>query len=181
MPPHCTTRLYTGPDPLSPVLYRLTLSSRRPLAEHRVPVSITTCHVTCRFNLGDSDHVSHSSVPIGVPVFLLIVRLKSSLVFLLSLGHSGFLPGSPPAVLLRLLHDRTPVCHLVSVYSYVLTRSSTSLPYIKARAVPTVPQFEYLVAPHCTLYFFAQLIAPLARTSHSHRSSICALSEIQRH
>ena len=97
--------------------------------------------------------------------FLLIVCLKSSLTFLLFLGHSGFPPGSPPAVLLRLLHDRTPVCHLVSDYSYILTRSSTSPPYIKARAVPIVPQFEYLVAPHCTLYSFAQLIALLARTS----------------
>ena len=90
---------------------------------------------------------------------------KSSLVSLLFLGHSGFPPEPLFVVLLRLLHDRTPVCRLVSDYSYVLTRSSTSLPYIKARAVPTVPQFEYLVAPRCTLYLFAQLIAPLARTS----------------
>ena len=66
--------------------------------------------------------------------FFLIVRLKSSLVFLLFFGHSGFPPGSPPAVLLRLLHDRTPVCHCVSVYSYVLTRSSTPLPYISPRS-----------------------------------------------
>ena len=125
---------------------------------------IVTCHVTCRVNLGDSDHVPHSSVPVGVPVSS-FVRLSP----VLYLSCSSDIPDFPPeplfVVLLRLLHDRTPVCRLVSDYSYVLTRSSTSLPYIKARAVPTVPQFEYLVAPHCTLYFFAQLIALLARTS----------------
>ena len=87
---------------------------------------------------------------------------KSSLVSLLFLGHSGFPPGSPPPVLLRLLHDRTPVCHLVSDYSYILTRSSTSPPYIKARAVPTVPQFEYLVVPCISSL---NSFAPLARTS----------------
>ena len=106
---------------------------------------------------------------------------KSSLVLLLFLGHSGFPPGAPFAVLLRLLHDRTPVCRLVSDYSYVLTRSSTSLPYIKAHAVPTVPQFEYLVAPRCTLYLFAQLFCPsCSDLPILHRSSISALSEIQR-
>ena len=55
--------------------------------------SSVTCHVTCRFNLGDSDHVPHSSVPVGVPVSS-FVRLSPVLYLSCSSDIPDF-PRSP--------------------------------------------------------------------------------------